>query len=135
MQENKWFWDRGENSALENKVCYICSCECDVKTWRWNFFLLLFELSAVGKKAPNNNLKNKPSVPMPEYCFYCRNSWFVHILKLLPSWLQKRMVFQYSCSSEQEQAHYLRTKWRRNSSAKSKWMLNAKISMKLVQIN
>lgn len=39
-----------------------------------SFFLLWFELSAVGKKSPNNNLKKKPSVPMSEHCFYCRNS-------------------------------------------------------------
>lgn len=37
---------------------------CKGEGEKYSFFLLWFELPAVGKNIPPNNLKNKPSVPI-----------------------------------------------------------------------
>lgn len=102
--------ERGLHLQIRSAICVY---KCDVWRWKMAFFFFLvwtFLGPAVGKNA--KNLKNKPSVSMSEHCFYCRNPWFVDILKLVSLWLQKSMVFWYRHYFKQEQTHCFRTKWK-----------------------
>lgn len=71
--------------------------------WEFSFLVSTFLGLAVGEKKQTKNLKNKPSVSTSEQCFYCRNSWFVDVLKLVSFWLQNSMVFSYRYYCKQEQ--------------------------------